>query len=260
MNQCPDGTGFTSCNRARRSLYRKIKICRHRRPALASMAVSRATRMWEHGKELVRRTWRRKVDRTLGQRWNDDHPSPDGAATGYAVLTSQSSSTGDSRDAIPQPTAIPQPRDTPQPTASNQVRAVQVPAADQRVEKTRTSVDEADIEIGTVLETTITQDKRYENNPVGVGCYRWFSEGSWNPKTNTFHAAGKALSGLMRASDNTRIPQQLPALSTQVGFCETPGMTLIHDVISAVCSFGTSSIRPPVSPSLPIHASEESRC
>ena len=219
------------------------------------MTVSRATRMWEHGKELVRRTLRRKVDRTLGQQWNDDHPSRDGAATGYAVLTSQSSSTDDYRDAIPQPTAIPQPRDTPHPTtiprprdtphptASNQVRAVQGPAADQHVEKTRTSVDEADIDIGTVLETTVTQDKRYENNPVGVGCYRWFSEGSWNPKTNTFQAAGKALSGLMRASDNTRIPQQLPAVSTQVGFCDTPGMTLIHDVLSAVCSFGTSSTR-----------------
>lgn len=78
-------------------------------------------------------------------------------------------------------------------TSSKGKEPVQETPADEPAEKSSTKTDEAAAEPENTTTNPTHQDNRYKGNPTGVGCHRWFSEGSWCPTSGDFCSREKPL-------------------------------------------------------------------
>lgn len=200
----------------------------------ASMATNHAARMWDQGKELARRPWKGNIKMSaLNKHWDIGLSAHNSPATENAIPISPASSKRASEDV------------TPQPTASKGKGPAQEAPTDGPAEPTRKKVDESCTGLGIILAESAQRAERFQDNPVGVGCHRWFAAGSWCHTSNTFQAIDKPLPEIQKASDaldDLQKDQQYPDGCGQNGLCDTPGMKLIKDGVTAVRNLGKCSL------------------
>ena len=197
------------------------------------MSLDHAVRVWDQGiKELARRSLNGKNKlRALSRQWDTEDSPHESLSPAGAVPIAPNSSEETSKDV------------TPQSSASKGEDSARKAAVVRSAEKTSKKIKESVTGLGITIEKTARQDERFQDNPVGVGCHRWFSDGSWCPTSNTFRAVDKRPQEVPMASDannSVQSPQQDPAGSGHNGFCDTPGMKLIQDAIAAVRRFSRS--------------------
>ena len=198
------------------------------------MAVTHTARKRDHGKELAHlfRKGGRAKTRALIKQWNIEHSPRSSSSTGGVIPISVPSSKRTSRDT------------TTKPTFSKGKEPAQESFRDEPSEKPETKAEQID-ELGNTLAKPTQEDERFQDNPIGVGCHRWFSCGSWCPASETFCSTEKPLpqgTELSELPHESQKPQQCPAGSGHNGICDTPGMKLIKDGVTAVRKLGSHNL------------------
>ena len=149
------------------------------------MTTTNAARILEQGKKLVRRSGigRGQKMKALNKEQDDEQvPRQISSNEGvYSISTLSGKRT--SKDT------------TTTSTSSKGKEPVQEAPADEPADKSSTKTDKAAAGPENTMSSTnpTHQENRYKGNPTGVGCHRWFSEGSWCPTSGDFCSTEKPL-------------------------------------------------------------------